>query len=434
MNVLNVYIGRQPIYNAAYNIAGYELLYRSGPAGAGGGQTPGAGSALDGDSMTRSVLSDAVSVFGISNLTNGLPAYINFTRNLLIDDFAYLFDPKEIVVEVPGNIYVDDTLIGKLSALQSRGYALSLNSYSDFNGRIRFNRIMGVFNVIRLDIGKHSKLQLRDLIRRLKFSRAQLLAERVENERDFELAQNLSFTLFQGYYFEKPACLSKQISLTATSYGRLFNELLRLNVNYDVCGRIIESDAVLTHMFLRRAFVANYNHSNVSGEIRRGLTKLGTEELRRWVSVVMLKQTNATNSEELPRKAYSRGRFIERLIEHSDSGLASIQGFFLGMVSLLDKVMGVTTESLLSDLNLSAAMRAALLGREENEYTPFLQYAMVYEMATGQLILPDIGLRLDNRQVSKLYMECIAESDTAFSNLEANPANLSVYQGTLIRR
>lgn len=71
-------------------------------------------------------VSDAVAVFGIPQLTNGLPAYINFTRNLIMEDFACLFDPKEIVVEIPGDIYVDDTLINKLSTLQNNSFRLSL--------------------------------------------------------------------------------------------------------------------------------------------------------------------------------------------------------------------------------------------------------------------------------------------------------------------
>lgn len=71
-------------------------------------------------------VSDAVAVFGIPQLTNGLPAYINFTRNLIMEDLACLFDPKKIVVEIPGDIYVGDALISKLSALQNNGFRLSL--------------------------------------------------------------------------------------------------------------------------------------------------------------------------------------------------------------------------------------------------------------------------------------------------------------------
>ena len=130
------YIGRQAIYNSAFNIAGYELLYRRNK------EIGAAAKDMDGDEMTKSVLLDALNVFGIKNLTNGLPAYINFTRNLLMDDFAYLFDPNDIVIEVPSDVFVNDALISKLDSLQRSGYRTSLNSYTEQNGRIKFDKII----------------------------------------------------------------------------------------------------------------------------------------------------------------------------------------------------------------------------------------------------------------------------------------------------
>ena len=138
------YIGRQAIYNTVFNVAGYELLYRRNE------QIGAAGLGMDGDEMTKSVLLDAVNVFGIKNLTNGLPAYINFTRNLIMEDFAYLFDPNDIVVEVPSEVFVNDALVSKLSSLQHAGYQLSLNSYNEKNGRLKFDRIINSFDIIRI--------------------------------------------------------------------------------------------------------------------------------------------------------------------------------------------------------------------------------------------------------------------------------------------
>lgn len=418
------YIGRQAIYNTVFNIAGYELLYR------GNNQAEAAARNMDGDDMTKSVLSDAVNVFGIPHLTNGLPAYINFTRNLIMDDFAYLFDPKEIVVEVPGDVFVNDSLTEKLSALQRNGYRLSLNSYNAFNGRIRFDQIINSFDVIRLDISKNNKLQTRDLLQRLRYSRAQLLAERVETESDFAMVQSLKFTLFQGYYFERPDCLSKEIQLTETPYGKLLLELLRPYPSFEMCCRIVESDMMLTHTFLRRTLKVRYNRDSIPAEIKRGMAIIGVDGLRQWVTAQFLKQINTANSDEQARQAFLRGRFIERLIQKTDTGALPEQGFFMGVISLMDKVTGVSVENLLSELKLLPAAEAALRGTEENEYSKFLQYAAVYEMRSNRVRLPDIGLDLDGRQVSSLYMECMTETDKAFA--ESDDSGVQVYQGNLL--
>ena len=403
------YIGRQAIYNTVYNVAGYELLYRRND------QIGAAGLGMDGDEMTKSVLLDAMNVFGIKNLTNGLPAYINFTRNLIMDDFAYLFDPKDIVVEVPSDIFVNDALVSKLSSLQRSGYQLSLNSYNEKNGRIKFDRIINSFDVIRLDISGKNRLQVKDLLQRLRYSRTQLLAERVETESEFEMVQQLKFTLFQGYYFERPDTVSKQVSLTATGYGRLLTELMKLHPNVEMCCRIVETDSMLAHLFLRHALKARYNRENIPAEVRRAMTLMGLDGLRMWTTAQFLKQVNTTASDELARKAFLRGRFVERLVQNSETSIHREEGFFLGLFSLLDQVTGASLDSILAEMPMEEPAMAALRGRVENEYSAFLQYAKAYEAASGTAQFPPIRLRLGDRKVSNLYMECMADTDKAFA-------------------
>ncbi len=402
------YIGRQAIYNTVFNVAGYELLYRRN-------QQIGAATGMDGDEMTKSVLLDAVNVFGIKNLTNGLPAYINFTRNLIMDDFAYLFDPKEIIVEVPAEVFVNEALAIKLSGLQRAGYRLSLNSYSEQNGRLKFDQIINSFDVIRIKTGGKNKLQLKDMLQRLRMCRAQLLAERVETEAEFEMVQSLKFTLFQGYFFEKPDTVTKQVSLTATPYGKMILELMKPYPNFEMCCRIVESDSMITHLFLRYVLKARYARENISLEIRRSMTMIGLEGIRNWTAVQFLKQVNTANSDEQARRAYLRARFIERLILNADTTVQKEQGFFMGMISLLDQVTGSSIDAILAELRLCPEAEAALRGTEQNEYSRFLQYALAYDQASGSMQFPNIGLYIEDRYVSGLYMECMEETDKAFA-------------------
>ena len=406
------HIARQPIFDFNRKICGYELLYRSGTDG-------NTAHILDADSATQSLLSDAITVFGLSELTGDKPAYINFTRNLLMDDLAYLADPKEIVVEVPAEIVVDDLLLQKLNALRKAGYRIALEGYNEQNGRFKFDRILQAFDIITVDIRENNRLRQKSILNRLRSAHVLLMATRVETLDDYSTARSLGFVLFQGYYFQKPEYIGKRIPpLSASPHGRLINELLRPNPGFDACIRIIQLDPVLRHMFFQRAEAAGFRRNprgTMTEELRHALVMLGTEELRRWVGLVLLKQNNVTRSDETARKAYFRGRFIERLMENSDTALDPRQGFLLGLFSLLNQVMGVSMESLLDDLDMMPPLKAALLGTEENEYSLFLQFAVIYEMSNPRLILPDIGLRLTGLELSDLYMECIAETDAAFS-------------------
>ena len=422
-----VYIGRQAIYNSDFVVAGYELLYRNGA-------NRRAAQILDDDAATRSVLSDAFTVFGIQNLTNRLPAYINFTRNLLLDNFVYLADPKDVVVDIPGDIDVDDRLIDKLSEIQASGYKLSLGGYNQVNGVLRFNRILHIFDVIRVNIRKNNRLQIRELMNRVRQRNVRLLAEQVETAEDFDTARALNFTLFQGYFFEKPMCLSKEIPLAASSYGKLLNEVARQTINFERCCDIIRADAVLTHLFLHEAPAARvYHFRNSAPEITRALMEMGTEGLRRWACVVMLKQMNITPSDELPKRAFQRGLFIEKLVENSTSNLYPGQGFLAGVFSLMDQVMGLQLVDLLRDLNIYPDLKLALLGKKENEYTHFLQYVVIYEMANERLILPDVGLKISPEEVSRLYMDCTEETDRAFERFGTEQSAVPAYRGNILR-
>lgn len=405
---MRAHIARQPIFDRGKKAVAYELLYRDG--------TGNAAHIQDGDAASRSVLSDAITVFGLPQLTDRLPAYIHFTRNLLLGDFAYLADPKEIVLEVMNDIEIDETLTLKIAELRRAGYRFALKNY---DGRIGFDRLLRYFSVFSLDVSADDRLRRQDLVKKLDRAGVLLLAEKVETFTAFKAARDMGFSLFKGWFFEEPTCLSARApSALQSACGRLLCEMLRPNVNFDACSELIAGDMVLLYLFMRRqGAVKDYRSGAAPKEIRRGLIMMGTNELRRWAGLAMLRESNVTHTDELPRRAYLRGLFLERLAENADAASEPRQAFWLGVLSLLDGVTGLRMESLLAELRPGDALKAALLGAEENEYSALLQFAVIYEMGNPNLILPDIRLRLTDAETAALYMECIADTDAAFVRL-----------------
>jgi len=405
---LYAHIARQAIFDENREITGYELLYRDGSRG-------NAANVRDGNAATRSVLSDALTVFGFPKLTEGKRAFIIFTRDLLLDDFPRLADPKDIVVELQQTVRLDDLLVGRLEQLQKDGYVLALNNYT---GDERFDELMPLFNIVKVDFHATTAVMQKLLARTLSGSRAHLVAAKLETEEAFLYAQELGFQFFEGYYLAKPRRMSKQIpSLAASSYGILMSELTKPEVDFDLCSQVIESDVVLTYMLLRQVQTAGYYRGNVISDIKQGIVMLGEDELRRWIWLVLARQSSVTHSDGLSRQAYLRGKFIEGLMRNSGRPPSKNEGFMLGMFSLLDRIMGVQMHDILEGLNLNPALKAALLGGEENEYSAFLQYAIIYEMADDRLWFPDIQLRLSEEQVAELYERCAAETEAAFRSL-----------------
>ncbi len=402
-------IARQPIFRSGKELYGYELLYRDTPEST-------AAEIVDEDAATQNVLSDAITVFGISKLTKGHPAFINFTASLILEDFAYLADPEKIVIEMPQSFEITQELIEKLSEHKKNGYKIALSGYNC--DLMEYDKVMDFIDIIKVDFLSTTPRQQEEAVKRNRGSGITIVAEKLETRESYERARNLGYELFQGYFLERPLVVSQRIpELSASSYGRIVNELQKPNVDFETCSRVIQSDAVLTYMFLRQVQTSNRYRSYKASDIKKGMVMMGASELRRWLFLVLMRQNSVAHSDELSKKAYLRGRFIERLMDNCDGAPESTQGFLLGMFSLLDKILGTQMEELLDELSIDPELKSALLEKAENKYTTFLQFVMIYEMDNPRLLFPDIGLRIKMEDVSDLYKQCVAETGAAFENI-----------------
>ena len=400
------YIARQPIFNLNKEIRSYELLYRDAHSG-------NVSNFADGDAATRSVLSEAMSLFGLSKLTNGHMAYIHFTKNLILNDFVRLADPKEVAVEVMADITVDAVVTRKLEELRKLGYTLVLE---DYDGHGQYNPILPLINIVRVDFRRFGKDDLKRFARKLKKVPVTMLAEKVETQADFNAAKDMGFLLFQGYYFEKPRLMNKHIpTLVESPYGRLLNELLKPGVDFDVCAQMIQSDAAMTYLLLTRAGFQDNFGGNVLPDIRRMLIQMGQGELQRYALLLLARENCAAASDEPIRQGCQRGLFIERLMERMN--VDSAEGFLLGMFSMMDKILDTRMEQLVEGISLNGHMKAALTGREDNRYTMWLQYVLLYEMSNPRLILPELPTEVPDDEVSEIYMRCFADADELVNNL-----------------
>lgn len=409
---LYAYIARQPILNPSRETVAYELLYRDGSGNAARIDDP--------DAATKAVLTEAVTLFKSRELTGGLPAYVNFTRNLILNDYARQSDPQKIVVQVADGMKVDGELETKLRGLRQSGYTVSLKNYAEGS---RFHYLLPLFHIIRVDFTRTNSVFRRDAVRNHGAPGTLFLADKVETEQEFSSARSMGYALFQGYFFEKPFCLFKQLPpLAETSYGKLLSALAKPVPDIGACAAAVRKDPMLSYMFRRREKALNLGSGSLTTDIRIAIYRMGPPRFRRWACLALMLQNAKPGKGDLIRRAYQRGLFMESLAAASrlDPDAQSGNCFTLGVLSLLDKVTGNSLEYLLRGLDFPVVIREALLGRGDNSYTRLLQYAIIYEMGNERLILPDIGARLSADEVVGVYMKCMTETDAALSRMEDN--------------
>lgn len=406
---MDAFIARQPIFNAHRQVAGYELLYRDGDSGNRAVFT-------DGDQATCRLLSDAITLFGLSELTNHKLAYVNFTQNLILNDFVLLAKPSEVVVELLESVQPTAEILSKLEQLKEQGYTIALD---DYTGDRAQDPMIPFVDILKVDFRLTTAEQRAEIVQRHKKRRGlKLLAEKVETQEEYALAAKQGYHLFQGYFFQKPIVLEKKIlSLSTSSYGRFLRELQKKEIDFAACAKIIHADPVLTYRIMQKVQTLRYYRGNIVTVLRQALVIMGTTELRRWIILLLARENNVTGCDELVRKSYLRGIFAERLLAYTEADGALENAFLLGMFSLLDKILGMSMEELVREVKLPESVRKALLDQEENLYTRLLEYIHIYELGNPNLLLPDIGLTVGDREISHIYMECLIEVDKAFNEV-----------------
>ncbi|HKJ87477.1 MAG TPA: diguanylate phosphodiesterase, partial [Gammaproteobacteria bacterium] len=107
-------IARQPILDVEQKVFGYELLYREpgspdrAPTGAG-------------DAATSSVLVDVFSSLDVDRFLGGHQAFINLTRNTLLQLAAHPLGVGKLVVEVLENVPADGAVEEAIRQLRQKG-------------------------------------------------------------------------------------------------------------------------------------------------------------------------------------------------------------------------------------------------------------------------------------------------------------------------
>lgn len=395
------YIARQAILDRNLRVVGYELLYRA--------DEENVAKITDGDRATQILLSDAMMVFGLENLTDGRYAYVNFTEKLVLGDFVLLANPRQVTVELLESIPVTERLARRLKELKERGYRLALDDYA---GNPAYDPILPLIDVLKVDFMATDARMQEQIAAKYRRGKITLLAEKVEDKETYERAKHLGYQLFQGYFFEIPSQMHKDVpEVNTATYIRLLRELNKRDVDMLACAHMIRADAALTYRLFKKVRTLRYYRGNSVQAVQQAVAYLGIDELYHWVVLMLARDFNRTYSTETVREAYLRGIFTERLMSYSPYSEKRTSGFLLGMFSLMDRIMDMPLDELLRDVELPKEVTEILLGKGENPLQDYLAFTIAYER--GRLCeIPKLSIGAP--EIIKQYMDCIKSTDQAF--------------------
>lgn len=141
---MEVFIGRQPIFNKQKQVFAYELLYRNGAVM---NEFP----SIDSDKATVEVLINSLFSIGFDELTNGKPCFINFTENLLMSNIFDHLQPDQVVIEILEDVPITAKLVKRIKKLKSQGYKIALDDFELQKDVTLYNELFTYTDFIKVD-------------------------------------------------------------------------------------------------------------------------------------------------------------------------------------------------------------------------------------------------------------------------------------------
>ena len=403
---MDVFVARQPIFDANSRVRAYELLYRSA-------DTP----SFDGAELepTSKLLVNAALTVGLDTLTSGRPAHINFSGPDLVRGFPLLLPPHSLVVEVLETVEPSPDVLAACRELRSKGYTLALDDVDQLGPEHR--GLLELVDIVKVDFLATDAVQRRRLATDCRGR--ELLAEKVETFDDFTQARWLGYTRFQGFFFCRPNVVAgRDVPAHHLSSMRLMREVCRPEVDLAAVELMIKADVALSYKLLRYVNSAAFGWRRRIEALRPALVALGEAELRRWVSMVCLGGISQHKPLEMAVQCLIRAHFCEALGALSGLWLKSADLFLVGLFSGLDALLNLPLERCLEQVPLPDPVRAALAAGEGPMGT-ILGAVLAYERGAwdeAQARADELGIEV--ARIPETYVHAVQLADSMFASEE----------------
>jgi len=349
------FLGRQPILDRKQEIIGFELLFRSAEFNY---------AVFDNRSRAvASVISSVLSAFGIEEVLGGKLGFVNIHQGMLFSEVLELLPPQQTVLELLEIIPLDQKVTERCGELKKLGFRLALDDheYNPIN-----EDIYRIVNIVKIDIQKTGLESLPAIVKELRRTPVQILAEKVESIEQFEACFGLGFDLFQGYFFERPTVLNKKHLDTSRVAMLKLLQQLTMNAPLSEIEQTFKVNPGLSYNLLRLVNSVGIGMREKIKTLRHAITMLGTGHLRRWIQLSLFAGNDARGlNHPLLEMAAVRGRLLEILViqkgQQEDQAEAA---FMTGILSLLDVLFEIGMQEIIEHLNLTEEISAALLSRQ----------------------------------------------------------------------
>src|SRR5690625_2879604 len=369
---MEVYLARQPIFDRHMNIFGYELLYRRSSEN-------NFFEGIDAQQATAEVINNAFLTNELDDLTDGTKAFINFSGELLINEVPLLLPRDKIVIEVLEDVHPTPAIIKACQKIKCEGYTIALD---DFIFDERFEPLIELADIIKVEYPAVSIERQKYFIQKYKREYdITFLAEKIETREQQQIALDIGYDLLQGYFYSKPVIVTgKEIEILETSIFQIIQEMENDEPDYNILASIIERDLSLSYKLLKIVNSVGYGSRHKIKSITQALIRLGIDEIKKWIYLLMLQEKRNVQNKELIKTSLIRAKLMELIEFALNLKYHYFDYFSTGLFSSIDYLLNKKMDEILANLPLAEHVEDALLG-EKNELYEVLELALLVERA-----------------------------------------------------
>jgi len=286
------YLARQPILDREGKTFAYELLFRDSPSS----DTAIIASDLQ---ATAQVLENILNSIGLTRLVGNSKAFINCSREILLDNLFGLLNPDRFVIEILEDVPVDEKLIRAIQRHKSLGFELALDDFIMNDEYIsRFEPLFQYVSYVKMDLVDNTPEAMVKAAQFFKEKNIKLLAEKVEDEATYRLCEKAGYDYFQGFFFAKPEIVTGQ-KIDATSAAILqIIKLLRTRPSLEVlCDKFDKHPDISANLL---QFVnSDVRNKPVIENVKNAIVWVGMKHIQEWLTIMLYAHLDTQTAPEV---------------------------------------------------------------------------------------------------------------------------------------
>lgn len=391
----NMYLVRAPLLDPKQQVVGYRLAWD---------RSAGASEGLEGVRQLLDLVAERTQAAELGLL------FLDVGRGVPSGGVGAGTAPKNTVLMLDCSDLTQDSASG-MASMRERGFLLALRGADMPFMELHAATLLTLATHLVLPVD-HPDLAAITALARQVDPPLPVVAQDFPGWREFDACALLGVS---GFFENLCATPRPQHAGAALSPQAVFilqlMQMVQENADVRHIEGVLKRDAALSYKLFRYINSPGFGIEVEIESLRHAVTMLGYTPLFRWLSVLLATTNTMGYSHALLQAAIVRGRFAELLGKDLLPRSEAEHLFFVGMFSLLDQLLGIPLQKVVSQILLPDAVVQALLNRE-GVYGPFLALVEACERRDSRVAELAEALFMTSTRVNQAHLAALAWAHT----------------------